>query len=92
VRYLWEDLTKPVAGLSGLDWIVMNPPFHEGKKTDSGIGADFINTAAVALRSGGTLYMVANANLPYEESIRKNFSDSKKILEGEGFKVLSAVR
>ncbi len=92
VRYLWEDLTKPVAGLSGLDWIVTNPPFHEGKNTDSGIGADFINTAAVALRSGGTLYMVANANLPYEESIRKNFSGSKKIFEGEGFKVLSAVR
>lgn len=92
MQYLWADLTKPVAGLSGLDWIVMNPPFHEGKRTDSGIGVDFINSAAVALQPGGTLYMVANANLPYEESIRQRFASSEKIFEGEGFKIMSAVR
>ena len=92
MQYLWEDLTKPVAGLSGLDWVVMNPPFHEGKRTDSGIGADFINSAVAALRPGGMLYMVANANLPYEENIQKKFSNSKNFFEGEGFKVLSAVR
>lgn len=91
-QYLWEDLTKSVTGLTGLDWVVMNPPFHDGKRTDSGIGVDFINSAAVALRPGGTLYMVANVNLPYEGSVRERFTSSEKIFEGEGFKILRAVR
>ena len=35
IEYSWSDLTTIPDGLPPLDWVVMNPPFHEGKKTDS---------------------------------------------------------
>ncbi|MCC7305078.1 MAG: class I SAM-dependent methyltransferase [Alphaproteobacteria bacterium] len=91
VEYLWEDLTKPLP-VKNLDWIVMNPPFHEGKSADAGIGQGFIATAAAALKKGGQLWMVANAQLPYENVLRDHFSGVHKKFEGEGFKVFEAVR
>jgi 16S rRNA (guanine1207-N2)-methyltransferase len=90
--YLWADLTAPVPGLKNLDWVIMNPPFHEGKKTQIGIGKSFIKTAAACLRPGGVLWMVGNAHLPYEEILKAEFATRQKIHEGMGFKVFRAVK
>ena len=92
VRYFWEDLTMHYQGLSDLDFIIMNPPFHEGQKGDPGIGAAFIATAAKSLKSGGVLWMVANAHLPYEAALKEHFSSVKKKSEAQGFKVYQAAR
>ncbi len=91
LRYFWEDLTR-APSVRDLDFIVMNPPFHEGKKTDADIGKKFIETARDSLRHGGQLWMVANANLPYEDNARALFSSCQKITEKDGFKVFRAVR
>lgn len=91
---LWHDLTcfsdeaQPIADL---DFIVMNPPFHEGKAADSMIGSAFISTAYKALGKSGRLYMVANAHLPYERDLAQ-FSSCTKLYEGKGFKVFSAAK
>ncbi|MGB0719164.1 MAG: class I SAM-dependent methyltransferase [Bdellovibrionales bacterium] len=89
INYLWADLisAKPF-GL--FDTIIMNPPFHAGKVTDSDIGAAFIKTAAASLRQGGALWMVANAGLPYEGVLHDYFKDVYKIVESQGFKVFRA--
>lgn len=92
VRYLWEDLGKPSGAASALDWIVMNPPFHEGKNTDTDIGLAFIKNAAAALKPGGALYMVANIQLPYEAALSQYFTTAQKLYEGEGFKIFKAVK
>ncbi len=91
-RYLWEDLTAPLPGLMDLDWIVMNPPFHAGKIADSDIGVAFIKNAAASLRFGGTLYMVANAQLPYEQTLGSLFKTVEKKFEGQGFKIYAATK
>ena len=90
VETLWVDLTKPEGIPQNLDFIIMNPPFHEGKKTDSDIGAAFIATAHSCLKPGGTLHMVANAGLPYEAVLGQNFSKVEKCHEGQGFKIFKA--
>jgi 16S rRNA (guanine1207-N2)-methyltransferase len=94
VKMLWEDLTQieSFSGPNDLDFIVMNPPFHEGKATDSMIGSAFIQRAAANLRPGGALYMVANAHLPYEAALRQAFSKVEKIFEEAGFKGYRAVK
>jgi len=89
-RFFWEDLTKPVTKLQNMDWIVMNPAFHQGKKSDTDIGAAFIATAAKALKPGGMLWAVANNNLPYERILEGAFSAYDKKFEGQGFKVFTA--
>ncbi len=90
VEYHWQDLTKFT--LKGLDWIIMNPPFHEGKKVDNHLGEKFIDNAAKSLKSHGTLYMVANSHLPYEKIIGAYFSHIEKIQEQDGFKIFKAVK
>lgn len=89
-HYLWADLTRPQKELPPLDWIIMNPPFHEGKKAQYSIGTDFIRNAAAALKPGGDLWMVANAHLPYETVLAACFKKVGKEGEAKGFKVFHA--
>ncbi len=86
---VWTDLTQPWKE-DPFDWIVMNPPFHLGKMTDSDIGAAFIRTAAGALKKGGHLYMVANRQLPYEEILVKHFAKMEIVEQAQGFKIIFA--
>ncbi len=89
--YVWGDLTQPTT-LKNLDFIIMNPPFHEGKNTDQSIGKSFIETASAALKKNGQLWMVANNHLSYEPILEKNFFKVENIHEGQGFKVFKAVK
>jgi 16S rRNA (guanine1207-N2)-methyltransferase len=91
LSFLWADITAPDEKLpAGLDWIVMNPPFHGGKAAQPQIGMAFIARAAACLRPGGTLWMVANAGLPYEKILAANFGQSAKLREDKGYKIYRA--
>ena len=87
---IWYDLTLPLPKKAQYDFIVMNPPFHTGKKTVAEIGQAFICNAAGALKPGGLLYMVANVHLPYEEVLSAHFRKVENLKETQGFKVLKA--
>ena len=91
VEYLWADLTKSEGIPTRLDAIIMNPPFHEGKKTDSDIGIAFIQCAAASLKRNGALYMVANNQLPYEAVLKDSFHSYELLAQHNGFKVFKAV-
>jgi 16S rRNA (guanine1207-N2)-methyltransferase len=90
--FIWADLTAPAPPVQKLDFIVMNPPFHEGKREAASIGQRFIQSAARALKPGGHLIMVANTHLPYERDIESLFTRVQKLHQESGFKILSAVR
>jgi 16S rRNA (guanine1207-N2)-methyltransferase len=92
VEFMWEDLTRPLKEPLNLDWVVMNPPFHEGKEIHADIGQSFIQRSAENIRSKGVLYMVANAHLPYEKVLESCFTQVEKLSEKEGFKVFKAIR
>jgi 16S rRNA (guanine1207-N2)-methyltransferase len=91
-RFLHADLRAPVADLEGLDFVVMNPPFHAGGQEDRGLGLGFISAAAAVLRPGGVCRMVANIALPYEGRLRTLFSDVRMLAQGGGYKVYEAIR
>lgn len=87
----WHDLAHGVE--SGcFSYVVMNPPFHQGKETDSTLGQTFIRVAARALRKGGQLCLVANKHLPYEATMQSAFSGFRVAAERDGFKVLIGTR
>ena len=86
---VWSDLTqKP--DLQNLDFIVMNPPFHEGVTTQNQLGITFIRNAAACLKHGGKLFMVANNHLPYEDTLKALFKDVQELDKDKGFKVIRA--
>ena len=90
VEFLWCDLTVQQTDLQNLDFIIMNPPFHEGRRVDVSLGIDFIKTAHRSLKKGGELWMVANAHLPYECVLEGLFAHCKKIAKQNGFKIFKA--
>lgn len=91
-EYLWHDLNANKPQLPPLDFIIMNPPFHTGKKTNPALGVQFIRTASACLKKEGRLLMVANAHLPYEAAIESNFASARIIAQTNGFKVIEALK
>lgn len=87
----WCDLTTEFKK-KPYQWVIMNPPFHTARSADPELGKRFIQVAASTLPSGGKLLMVANRNLPYEDTLNKVFRHFKVLEERDGFKVIEAVK
>ena len=91
-RFLQADLREPTPSLADLDFVVMNPPFHDGGEEDRGLGQAFIRQAAAMMRRGGVLRLVANIGLPYEATLAAAFDQARRLEQGGGYKVLEARR
>jgi 16S rRNA (guanine1207-N2)-methyltransferase len=85
--FVWIDVRRQGTGLAGLDFVVMNPPFHAAGTEDRTLGQAFIARAAESLRRGGTLWLTANRHLPYEAALSSLFADVALKAEGQGFKI-----
>lgn len=85
----WAD-ARTVEAAGDLDFVVMNPPFHDGGAEDQALGQVFIARAAAALRPGGTLHLVANAHLPYEAPLRAAFRTVTPVVTEGGYKLFEA--
>ncbi len=81
------DCTNAISDLPKLDFIIMNPPFHDGSEEQKSLGQSFIINAKHHLKKNGHLYLVANKHLPYEKVLIEQFQEFKKIYEGNGFKI-----
>lgn len=90
VAFHWHDVATGVPGT--YDFIVSNPPFHQGRADLPGLGQAFIAAAAAALRPGGRLLLVANRHLPYEATLAQGFAQVHCLAEAQGFKVIDALR
>jgi len=87
VRLFWDDATTwDCPALA--DTVVMNPPFHTGRKADPALGQAFIAAAARCLKPSGALWMVANRHLPYEDTLARHFRKIEEIPGAPGFKLL----
>ncbi|HJV41597.1 class I SAM-dependent methyltransferase [Caulobacter sp.] len=88
-EFVWSDV-RHGAGLKDLDFVVSNPPFHEGGGEDKTLGQAFIRASADALRKGGSLWIVANRHLPYEAILAESFAKVRLVAESGGYKVFEA--
>ena len=73
-----------------LDFIIMNPPFHYMGRALPRLGADFIKVASRNLKKSGSLLMVANRHLPYEDIIKGHFRSFSELSGSKKFKVICA--
>lgn len=87
----WAD-ARTVEANGDLDFVVMNPPFHDGGAEDRRLGQAFIRQAAAMLHKGGVLWLVANRHLPYEADITAAFKRFRPVADKGGYKVIEAVK
>jgi 16S rRNA (guanine1207-N2)-methyltransferase len=88
----WADVRATGVTPASLDFVVMNPPFHDAGTEDRQLGQTFIRQAAALLRKGGTLWLVANRHLPYEALLTELFRTATPRADQGGFKVIEAVK
>jgi len=88
-RFHWAD-ARGEPELSELDFVVMNPPFHDHGVEDRDLGQAFIRRAHQILRRGGALWLVANRHLPYEAVLRDLFRRVTPRGDAAGFKIYEA--
>lgn len=86
--FAWGDATA--LPLEGLDFVAMNPPFHEAGWEAKALGQRFIEAAHRALRKGGVLWMVANLHLPYEGVLEPLFARVERRGSSGPYKVFEA--
>lgn len=87
----WADATT-FKSSTAYGAIIMNPPFHVGRDGDPRLGQDFIRSAAHNLTANGTLWMVANRHLPYEQTLSDSFRQVTPLATTGGFKLFKASR
>lgn len=84
----WADVRG--LELNDLDFVVMNPPFHDGGAEDKALGQAFIAKAASSVKKGGVCWLVANRHLPYEAPLAASFKKVRLDHEARGYKVFEA--
>lgn len=87
----WADATTWKAPAS-LDGVLMNPPFHVGRKADPSLGRAFVAAAARLVGPSGQLWMVANRHLPYENTLKDVFREVSDMGGTSKFKLFHAAR
>ena len=90
VRALHSDVDSELQAET-FDAVLMNPPFHVGKQVVMDVPNAFLAAAYERLKPGGTLTLVANKALPYEQELRQFGSWQTLFVDGQ-FKVLQAVK
>ncbi len=88
--FVWADIRSHNAPSATLDFVVMNPPFHDHGIEDKSLGQTFIETAARMLKPRGVCWITANRHLPYEALLAKRFTTSRCVADADGFKILVA--
>jgi 16S rRNA (guanine1207-N2)-methyltransferase len=93
---LAANLIQPSDVLTGVpdrfDLIVSNPPFHQGVATNYDVASSFLAASSEKLRPGGTLIIVANKFLPYENAMSRALGSAVVLAQNNKYKVLTGTK
>ena len=87
----WADV-RTLDAKGDKDFVISNPPFHDGGAEDRRLGQAFIRKAAELLKKGGVAWIVANRHLPYEAELNTAFKRVRLVADAGGYKLFEAVK
>ena len=88
-KFHWSDVTR-IDTKNTHDAVIMNPPFHTGRKADPALGRAFIASAAQLLKPTGQMFLVANRQLAYEAALDASFARHEEIHHTGRYKIIHA--
>ena len=78
--------------IPGFDWILCNPPFHQGFDVESELTRKFIASSHRLLKPGGNALFVVNAFIGLERMAANLYDRVEVIANNKSFKVLMLSR
>ncbi len=90
-KFYWKDIENESLNFKNFDHVIMNPPFHKGKKFRHSLVFVFLKAAKKIISKNGTLWMVYNKELSYEKSINDLFPNFKYVDITENYKIIKAI-
>ncbi len=78
--------------LSGCDAILCNPPFHQEHRISSHVADILIEQAYLALKPGGSLYLLANRHLQHGKQLRLFFDSVTQMASNTKFILYHAMK
>lgn len=87
---VWGDARSSKELPQEVDFVIMNPPFHDGGTEDQNLGRAFIAKSASLLRQSGVCILIANRHLPYEAAMRPLFATMTQVVQANGYKIYMA--
>lgn len=82
-RVLCTNLTEGIE--ADFDLILSNPPFHHGSETDFSFPGKILDAILPRLRSGGSVYLVANRFLDYVTQGERRFKSVEILAREQGY-------
>ena len=89
-KFKWLDINNLGDLEIKFDTTICNPPFHCNNVKNIELGMNFIRAAHQNLKNSGTLFLVANLQLPYENLIRSLFNSFELHSQNNYFKIILA--
>ncbi len=74
------------------DLIVSNPPIHAGVKTDTRLSMRLLESVPENIKPGGSLIIVANVHLPYENWLTQRFRHYEQCGSNNDYKIIMATK
>lgn len=88
-KVIASDVFSDIEGR--FDFIISNPPFHDGLQTNLTAAESLIRGATKHLQLGGRLCIVANAFLPYPDLLDATFGSHEVLAQTGRFKVYQSI-
>lgn len=67
------------------DWLICNPPFHQGFQVEGDLTSRFLSNAARLLKSNGVALFVVNEFIPLAKKAENNFGEIRQLVKNKGF-------
>jgi len=74
------------------DLVLCNPPFHQGNTMGDFVAWQMFKDAFHALAPGGTLRIIGNSHLMYQQRLRDIFGNSEIVAQNQKFIVADAIK
>ncbi len=87
----WSD-ARTLDAAGDKDFVVSNPPFHDGGAEDRRLGQAFIRKAAELLKKGGVSWIVSNRHLPDEAELDAAIKRVLLVSDAGGYKMFVEVK